>query len=97
MSEAVAVNVLGYACPITVRLYDLLSELAWSKRLATDDLRALTPRICGPVNPYGIFRLNRNTRLPMDAADMPAAQLFTLRLVTRMLGLGLIGYRVLPL
>jgi hypothetical protein len=31
-----------------------------------EDLRAVTPLIYGHVNPYGIFRLDMNARIPID-------------------------------
>jgi TnpA family transposase len=60
----------------TLMIQRLLSEPAWSGKLTTEDLRALTPLIYNHVNPYGIFRLDMNTRLPIDPidpADAPAA------------------------
>jgi hypothetical protein len=51
----------------------VLSESLWSRRLTTEDLRARTPLIYGHVNPYGIFRLDMDARLPIDPADAPAA------------------------
>ena len=36
--------------------------------LTPDDLRALTPLIYGHVNPYGVFRLNMEERLELEAA-----------------------------
>jgi hypothetical protein len=36
-------------------------------------LRALTPLLYGHDNPYGIFGLDMNARLPIDQADAPAA------------------------
>ncbi len=52
----------------------VLSDPPWSKRrLTTEDLRALTPLIYGHVNPYGIFRLDMNARLPIDSIDVPGA------------------------
>nr|WP_294043155.1 hypothetical protein [Thiolapillus sp.] len=32
----------------------------------SEDFRALTPLIYAHVNPYGIFELDMNTRLPID-------------------------------
>jgi hypothetical protein len=50
----------------TLMIQRMLSEPTSSGRLTTEDLRALTPLICGHVNPYGIFRLDMNARLPID-------------------------------
>jgi hypothetical protein len=43
-----------------------LSEAAWRRRLAQEDLRALTPLLHDHVNPYGIFERDREKRLPLD-------------------------------
>lgn len=56
----------------TLMIQRLLSEPAWSGRLTTEDLRALTPLVYAHVNPYGIFRLDMNARLPIEPADQPA-------------------------
>jgi hypothetical protein len=56
----------------TLMIQRVLSDPAWSGKLMAEDLRALTPLIYGHVNPYGIFRLDMNTRLPIDLADTPA-------------------------
>ena len=47
-------------------IQQVLAEPSWSEQLTTEDLRALTPLIYGHVNPYGIFRLDMDTRLPID-------------------------------
>ena len=47
----------------TLMIQRVLSEPSWSKKLTAEDLRALTPLIYGHVNPYGIFRLDMDTRL----------------------------------
>jgi hypothetical protein len=57
----------------TLMIQQVLSEPSWSGRLTTEDLRALTPLIYGHVNPYGIFRLDMNARLPIDPTDVLAA------------------------
>jgi hypothetical protein len=51
----------------------VLSEPSWSGRLTTDDLRGLMPLIYNHVNPYGIFRLDMTSRLPIDPAEALAA------------------------
>ena len=38
----------------------------WMSRLTKKDRRGLTPLLFGHVNPYGSFRLDRSTRLPLD-------------------------------
>jgi hypothetical protein len=35
-------------------------------RLTKEDRRGLTPLLFGHVNPYGSFRLDMSTRLPLD-------------------------------
>jgi hypothetical protein len=57
----------------TLMIQRVLAEPAWSGRLTAEDLRGLTPLIYGHVNPYGIFRLDMNARLPIDLADASAA------------------------
>jgi TnpA family transposase len=57
----------------TLMIQQVLSEPSWSGRLTTEDLRALTPLIYGHVNPYGIFHLDMNARLPIDPSDVLAA------------------------
>jgi hypothetical protein len=51
----------------------VLSEPSWSGQLTTEDLRGLTPLIYAHVNPYGIFHLDMNTRLPVDPTEVLAA------------------------
>jgi Tn3 transposase DDE domain len=53
----------------TLMIQRVLSEPSWSKKLTAEDLRALTPLIYGHVNPYGIFRLDMDTRLSIDPAE----------------------------
>ena len=57
----------------TLMIQRVLSEPSWSGRLTTEDLRGLTPLIYGHVNPYGIFRLDMDARLPIDPTDGSAA------------------------
>ncbi len=57
----------------TLMIQRVLSEPSWSGRLTTDDLRGLTPLIYNHVNPYGIFRLDMNSRLPIDPIEALAA------------------------
>jgi Tn3 transposase DDE domain len=53
----------------TLMIQRVLSEPSWSEKLTAEDLRALTPLIYGHVNPYGIFRLDMDTRLSIDPAE----------------------------
>jgi hypothetical protein len=57
----------------TLMIQRVLSEPSWLGRLTTDDLRGLTPLIYNHVNPYGIFRLDMNARLPIDPTEALAA------------------------
>jgi TnpA family transposase len=50
----------------TLMIQQVLAETAWSGRLNTDDRRGITPMIHSHINPYGSFRLDLNTRLPLD-------------------------------
>jgi TnpA family transposase len=56
----------------TLMIQRVLSESSWSGKLTTEDRRALTPLIYGHVNPYGVFRLDMDTRLAIDPADASA-------------------------
>jgi hypothetical protein len=44
----------------------VLSESAWADRMTAEDKRGLTPLVWGHVNPYGLFRLDMNTRLAIE-------------------------------
>jgi TnpA family transposase len=50
----------------TLMIQQVLAEPAWQNRLNTYDLRGLTPLVYGHVNPYGSFRLDLTSRLPID-------------------------------
>ena len=50
----------------TLMIQQVLSEPAWQTRLTPDDLRGLTPLVYSHVNPYGSFRLDLSSRLPID-------------------------------
>jgi TnpA family transposase len=49
----------------TLMLQEVLDEPGWLERLKPEDWRALTPLIYSHVNPYGLFRLNMEERLPL--------------------------------
>jgi TnpA family transposase len=57
----------------TLMLQRVLSEPPWAGKLTTEDMRALAPLIYGHVNPYGVFRLDMDARLPIDPISVPAA------------------------
>ena len=50
----------------TLMIQQVLAESAWQSRLTADDLRGLTPLVYSHVNPYGSFRLDLSSRLPID-------------------------------
>ena len=51
----------------TLMLQDSLAEPAWMGRMMAEDLRALSPLVYTHVNPYGIFELDMDARLPLAA------------------------------
>ena len=51
----------------TLLIQRVLSEPEWMQKMGPDELRALTPLIYAHVNPYGIFRLNMDERLSIEA------------------------------
>ena len=44
----------------------VLGEKEWMRRMAKEDVRALTPLLHSHVNPYGSFELDMEKRLPLD-------------------------------
>jgi TnpA family transposase len=52
----------------TLMIQQVLAEPAWTNRLGTTDLRALTPLVHTHINPYGRFELDLTTRLALDGA-----------------------------
>ena len=49
----------------TIMLQQVLDEPQWAKRMTPEDFRGLTPLIYSNVNPYGLFVLNMEERLPL--------------------------------
>jgi len=49
----------------TIMLQTVLDEPQWAKRMTPEDFRGLTPLIYSNVNPYGLFVLNMEDRLPL--------------------------------
>ena len=49
----------------TIMLQRVLDEPQWAKRMTPEDFRGLTPLIYSNVNPYGLFVLNMEDRLPL--------------------------------
>ena len=56
----------------TLMIQRVLSESAWADRMTAEDKRGLTPLVWGHVNPYGLFRLDMNTRLAIETAEVVA-------------------------
>ena len=50
----------------TLMLQRVLADPTWLERMTPADLRGLTPLIYAHINPYGVFRLDLTTRLPLD-------------------------------
>lgn len=51
----------------------VLSEKQWRGTINAVDLIALSPLICGHVNPFGWFDLDMSKRLPIEVDLAPAA------------------------
>jgi hypothetical protein len=47
-------------------IQQVLHEPVWLSRMKAEDFRALTPLIYAHVNPYGVFELDMETRLPIE-------------------------------
>jgi hypothetical protein len=56
----------------TLMIQRVLPEPSWFGRLTAEDQRALTPLIWAHVNPYGLFRLDMNKRLAIEADEAAA-------------------------
>jgi Tn3 transposase DDE domain len=56
----------------TLMIQRVLTEPSWFGRLTPEDQRALTPLIWAHVNPYGLFRLDMNERLAIEADETAA-------------------------
>ena len=52
----------------TLMIQQVLGEERWANALGPEDLRALSPLLYSHVNPYGVFDLDLNTRLPINVA-----------------------------
>lgn len=46
-------------------IQEILSRKEWKDKMQVEDLRALSPLIYSHVNPYGIFELNMDERIPL--------------------------------
>ncbi len=56
----------------TLMIQRVLGEPIWVKPMGAAERRGLTPLTGGHVNPYGAFRLDMTTRLPLDLPSMSA-------------------------
>src|SRR3954462_13436912 len=59
----------------------------WGKRFTIENQRGLTPLVWNHRNPYGQFRLDRNTRLVIAEVQAAVRQVTTLHFLPRVLGL----------
>ncbi len=50
----------------TLMIQRVLDKQNWLARLTETDRRGLTPLLFSHVNPYGSFRLDMSTRMPLD-------------------------------
>ena len=50
----------------TLMLQQILAESRWLERMTDEDKRAITPLLSEHINPYGIFLLDLNKRLPIN-------------------------------
>jgi hypothetical protein len=53
----------------TLMIQRVLAASGWWERMTPADWRGLTPLLYGHVNPYGVFRLGLDERLPLDDPD----------------------------
>ena len=55
----------------TLMIQDILRDRTWREKMTARDMAALNPLPHGHINPYGVFDLDMNTRLPLN--DMQSA------------------------
>lgn len=51
----------------TLMIQQVLAAPGWLQRMAQEDFRGLTPLFYAHINPYGIFELDMEKRLPLAA------------------------------
>ena len=56
----------------TLMIQRVLGDPIWAARMGPAERRGLTPLAWGHVNPYGLFRLDMTTRLPLHLPGMDA-------------------------
>jgi hypothetical protein len=65
----------------------VFGEPSWGNRLIIENQRGLTPLVWNHMNPYGQFRLDRNTRLVLAEVQAAVREVTTLHFLTRVLTL----------
>ncbi len=50
----------------TLMIQQVLKESRWYSRMNIEDFRAMTPLIYSHINPYGVFELDMQARLPLE-------------------------------
>lgn len=53
----------------TLMIQHILTDPAWKTPLTARDLAALTPLLYHHINPYGLFTLDMDARLPLNIPD----------------------------
>jgi TnpA family transposase len=56
----------------TLMIQKVLEEPAWAGRMTAEDWRALSPLLYHHVNPYGVFRLDMDTRIDLEGLPVAA-------------------------
>jgi hypothetical protein len=54
----------------TLMIQRVFTAPSWTEPLTAEDRRAITPLLWGHINPYGLFRLDLNTRLAIEEAEV---------------------------
>ena len=54
----------------TLMAQEVLAEPAWNQRMTEADWRGMTPLFYGHVNPYGMFNLDMESRIPLQAQSV---------------------------
>jgi TnpA family transposase len=52
----------------TLMIQQVLNDPALMKAMTQEDFRGLTPLIFNHINPYGIFQLDMDSRIPIESA-----------------------------
>lgn len=54
----------------TLMAQEVLAEPAWNQRMTEADWRGMTPLFYGHVNPYGMFNLDMESRIPLQGQSV---------------------------